>query len=123
MAIVQPELDFEAAPAPAGDLEPRLCALLDVLQEAGTWQTRRQLEARGFGERELRELVEYDAEGRVFSYPGSPGYKLFDHVTDKEFDRCVSLKSQGKKMLHRYVVYQGRWHRRGKDRGGSDVAR
>jgi hypothetical protein len=118
MPVVQPELDFEAARDTASpDLEARLLLLLGVLGEARTWLTRRDLEARGFGERELRELAEYDREGRVFSYPGSPGYKLFDLVTDEEFDRCGSLKSQGEKMLHRWTVYQRRWHRRGKARG------
>lgn len=113
---VQLDLDFTAAP-PSSETEDRLRTLLDVLRVGGGWNTRRELEVLGFGERELRELVEADREGRVFSYPGSPGYKLFDLVTDEEFDRCGSLKSQGEKMVNRFMIYQRRWHRRGKTRG------
>jgi len=91
--------------APVG----RLTDLVNVLRGKG-WQTRRQLEALGFDERELREIVEHDSTGEIFSYPGSPGYKLYDEVTMEEFDRCVALKNQGDKMRHRWITYQRRRH-------------
>jgi hypothetical protein len=115
------QLDLDFADRPASETEDRLRKLIGVLQISGRWETRRELERLGFSERELRELVEQDREGRVFSYPGSPGYKLFDLVTDAEFDRCTSLRSQGEKMVNRFVIYQRRWHRRGKTRGGADA--
>ncbi len=108
-------LDFAPAAATrAESLQARLKALLAVLRERGDWTTRRELEALGFEERELRELGEIDEDGRIFSYPGSPGYKLFDLVVEAEFDRCISLKSQGEKMVGKYVRFQARWHRRHK---------
>lgn len=113
-------LDFTASAETRPDRE-RLLALIAALKEAGTWLTRRQLEAQGFDERELRDLGEHDEEGCIFSYPGSPGYKHFDLVTDAEFDRCIALKNQGEKMTAKWMRYQRRWHRRFK-RGSADDA-
>lgn len=41
-------------------------------------------------------------------------YKLFELVTDAEFDRCYALRAQGEKMVRRWDCYQRRWHRRGR---------
>jgi hypothetical protein len=112
MKAAQLALDFDR-PAEESH-EERLAELLAILIEHGGWLTRRDLEARGFAERELRELAEHDADAALFSYPGSPGYKHFDHVTDAEFDRCGALRSQAGRMLRRHMRYQRRWHRRGK---------
>lgn len=109
-------LDFTAAPTLPVDAA-RLAELLEVLRAHGGWMTRRELEARGFADRELRELAEADKEGTIFSYPGSPGYKHFDRVEDAEFDRCGALRSQARRMIGRHIRYQRRWHRRGKTRG------
>lgn len=113
-------LDF-AAPATTGPDRARLFNLVTILRETGSWITRRQLETIGFDERELRELCEHDDDGCVFSYPGSPGYKHFDLVTDEEFDRCVALKTQGEKMTQKWLRYQRRWHRRFKTRGTANA--
>jgi hypothetical protein len=114
MNCAQPELQFEAPiPEPEIDAE-RLAELLRTLLERKGWITRRELEALGFQERELRDLSEKDLDGRVFSYPGSPGYKHFDLVTDEEFDRCQALKNQGEKMIAKFVRFHRRWHTRHK---------
>lgn len=111
----QLSLDFTAPHDSAAlEIEARLGELLAVLKGHGGWMTARDLKERGFGDRELRVLSEFDHEARIFSYPGSPGYKHFDLVTDEEFDRCVALRSQGEKMVAKYARYQCRWHRRGK---------
>jgi hypothetical protein len=83
--------------------------LLSILRD-GRWHTARELKVYGFSDRELRELVE-NADGQVFSFPGSPGYKLFDSVTEEEFGQCASLKHQAEAMLRRYSRYQRRHHR------------
>lgn len=106
-------LDF-AAPAANHEQAARLGELLMILQEHRGWLTRRELEGRGFSDRELRALAECDADAAIFSFPGSPGYKHFDHVTDAEFDRCQALRSQARRMIHRHLRYQRRWHRRNK---------
>lgn len=111
-------LDF-APPAVETGVSERLEGLLGILTARGGWMTRRELEPLGFGERELRELGE--ADERIFSYPGSPGYKHFDLVTDAEFDPCIALKHQGEKMVAKWLRYQRRWHRRGKPRGDADA--
>lgn len=100
--------------APAHTLSPdraldRLSRLIDVLLDR-RWHTARELKVHGFDDRELRQLVE-DSDGRVFSFPGSPGYKLFDFVTEEEFGQCSSLKHQAERMLARYSRYQARHHR------------
>jgi hypothetical protein len=92
--------------AAAGD---NLDALIGVLSDA-RWHTARELKIHGFDDRELRDLVEH-SDGRVFAFPGSPGYKLFDFVTEEEFQQCSSLKHQAERMLARYSRYQARHHR------------
>jgi hypothetical protein len=86
-----------------------LYTLLNILRD-GRWHTARELKVHGFSDRELRELVE-NADGQVFSFPGSPGYKLFEAVTEYEFSQCASLKHQAERMLARYSRYQRRHHR------------
>jgi hypothetical protein len=83
--------------------------LFSVLRDA-RWHTAKELKTYGFDDRELRQLVEA-SDGRVFSFPGSPGYKLFDFVTEEEFGQCASLKHQAERMLARYSRYQTRHHR------------
>lgn len=91
-----------------GQKEP-LGYLESILRDA-RWHTAKELRTYGFADRQLRELVE-NSDGRVFSFPGSPGYKLFDFVTEEEFAQCASLKHQAERMLARYCRYQRRHHR------------
>lgn len=106
----QPELDF----APRAQADPtaheRHAELLALLTSTGTWHTARQLAQAGFTDRELREIVETDLRGEIFSFPGSPGYKAFAHVTHEEFCRCEALRSQARRMLRRHITYTRRWH-------------
>lgn len=105
----QPELlDWRPEPPPGA---ARLPELLAVLRTHGGWITRRELEACGFKDRELREISEADENADIFSYPGSPGYKLFSLVEDGEFDACAALKTQGEKMTEKWLRFQRRWHR------------
>ena len=97
---------------PSGpDLAARTADLVDALRGRG-WLTAKELQGAGFTDRELREIVQHDESGQIFSFPGSPGYKLFDDVTEKEFGRCIALKNQGEKMVHRWTIYHRRHHRR-----------
>jgi hypothetical protein len=86
-----------------------LAYLIAVLHDA-QWHTAKELKTYGFDDRALRDLVE-NSDGRVFSFPGSPGYKLFDFVTEEEFQQCASLKHQAERMLARYSRYHARHHR------------
>ena len=105
------QLCLSLATASGPDLAARTADLVDALRGRG-WLKSGDLFERGFTDRELREIVQHDASGQIFSFPGSPGYKLFDDVTEAEFDRCIALKNQGEKMIHRWSVYQRRHHRR-----------
>lgn len=92
-------------------ISARMEELVTLLEARGGWMTKAQLAQHGFAERELRELAETDATGEVFSYPGSPGYKAYRFVTEEEFTRCHSLRSQGVKMIKRFVRYWNRRHK------------
>lgn len=114
MTAQQLELTEQAqrVPLPTG----RMFDLVNVLGVFGGprgWMTRRQLQEHGFTERELRELAENDntIPPTLFSYPGSPGYKLFRLVTHEEFKHCISLRNQGRVMTRRWIRYQRGWHK------------
>lgn len=92
-------------------LDARLSQLIATLRGQG-WTRRRQLETLGFDERELRDLVEHDEAGAILSFPGSPGYRLFDEATIPEIEKAGALKSQARRMLRRHVRYQRRRHGR-----------
>ena len=50
---------------------------------------------------------------QIVSYPGSPGYRLFQHCTIEEINHCIkAFESQGRDMLKRAVVYRQAYHRR-----------
>jgi hypothetical protein len=87
----------------------QLAYLLSILRDA-KWHTAKELKVYGFTDRELRELVE-NSDGKVFSFPGSPGYKLFDFVTEDEFLQSEALRNQARSMLRRYARYRRRHHR------------
>jgi hypothetical protein len=89
----------------------RLDELISLLEAHRSWITKSELERRGFTDRELRDLAEHDLTGEIFSYPGSPGYKAYRYVTEEEFKHCHSLRSQGIKMIKRFLRYWNRRHK------------
>lgn len=93
----------------ASDLVAAKAALIEALSGRG-WVTARQLRVQGFDDRLLRAIVEDDADGQILSYPGSPGYRLFDEATLPEIEKAEALRSQAKGMLRRFVRYQRRRH-------------
>jgi hypothetical protein len=93
------------------DLEAAKRALVEVLSGRG-WMTARELREMGFNDRVLRLIVEADEDGEILSYPGSPGYRLFDEAPFAELDGVKALKSQGRAMLRRFVRYERRRHGR-----------
>lgn len=104
------QLDLEFATR-RQELDARLTHLVAALRGQG-WQTAAQLRSRGFIDRELRDLVEHDETGQILSFPGSPGYKLFDESPIPEIERAVALKNQARRMLRRFIRYQRRRHGR-----------
>ncbi len=60
---------------------------------------------RGF-KRRLRAIAE-EAAPRIVSWPGSPGYILWEFATNEQLDRCDdATASQIKVMTRRLVAYR-----------------
>lgn len=94
---------------PVQTLEPELKRLLSILRD-GRWHTAKELKVHSFTDRALRELVEHSA-GQILSFPGSPGYKLFELATIDEVDQSKALLNQGRAMIRRFLRYKKRFHR------------
>ena len=117
MAIgVQSDLDIrEATKAPVVSTED-VQRLVTLLRAHDGWITRRAL-ADSFGggdkaDRLIRAIAEA-ARPAVVSYPGSPGYRLWDHCTVEEIDRCIAtFESTGRKQLQAAHVYRRAYHSR-----------
>lgn len=112
-------LDF-ASPAPrVGPCDVvNLCHLL----RGQGWLTAAQISARvverringgrPWNERRVRAIAEA-SDGRVVSFPGSPGYKLFDEVSEAMIDHAIAaIRSQAKRMMARSLAIERRHHRR-----------
>ena len=49
----------------------------------------------------------------VVSFPGSPGYKLWQLCSVDEIDHCIAaFESQGRDMMKRGILYRPAYHRR-----------
>lgn len=115
-SVAQPELALRL-PKPAIDTAD-VDLLVRVLRSAGDWLTARQigatmgLRATTSTERRVRAIAAAAAP-RVVSFPGAPGYKLWDHCSVAEIDHCIAaFESQGRDMLKRAVLYRLAYHRR-----------
>lgn len=122
----QDDLDLhEAGKAPVVSVED-VKRLVGLLRAHKGWITRRAL-ADSFGggdraERQIRAVAEA-ARPVVVSFPGSPGYRLWDHCTIEEIDRCIAtFESTGRKQLQAAHTYRLAYHRRFRSRkaGGLD---
>ena len=117
----QPELDFTVSPAPkvgAGDVV-NLCYLL----RGRGWRTAAQISAavvekringgRPWADRHVRAIAEA-SDGAVVSYPGSPGYCLFDECPPEQLvHAALAMESQGKRMIARGLAIRTRARRLG----------
>jgi hypothetical protein len=52
-----------------------------------------------------------NSEGLILSFPGSLGYKSFEHATVDEINRAKALLNQGRAMVRSWLRYQKRFHR------------
>lgn len=90
--------------------------LVSILRDSGAWMTRRELAAAFGGEdaadRKVRAIAEAAAPV-VVSWPGSPGYRHWDHCTVAEIDHCIeAFESAAKKLIQRAHTYRLAYHRR-----------
>lgn len=98
------------APTVTPDEVARMVAELGFKVE---WMTAAELsEALGLNDRKVRAIAAA-AMPQIVSFPGSPGYRLFEHCTVAEITRCIdAFQSQGSDMLKRAVLYSTAYHRR-----------
>lgn len=123
---VQATLDLrEASKAPAVT-DAEIDRLVSILHAHQGWITRRAL-ADSFGggdkaERQIRAIAEAAAPD-VVSYPGSPGYRHWDHCTVAEIDRAIeTFESSAKKLLQRAHQYRKAYYRRARAATSSGTA-
>jgi hypothetical protein len=92
--------------------------VVKVLCTAARWATAREI-ANSLGmregttaERHVRAIASAAAP-RIVSFPGSPGYKLWELCSVAEIDHCIdALEAQGRDMIKRANVYRLAYHRR-----------
>lgn len=107
----QLDLDIsEKAPRISAD---EIDLMINALRGKG-WQTTTQLGATDWNQkRKLRAIAEV-SDGRIVSFPGSPGYKLFDECVPEDFLRGDRAnRRQARKMLARWTRILRRMHERG----------
>lgn len=110
----QTELVFAtpaAAPlATAEDVE----RLVDLLRGRG-WVSAAELSGiagQGLSDRKIRAIARAAAPG-VVSYPGSPGYKLWDECSVEEINHAIeAFESQARDMTARAILYRQAYHAR-----------
>lgn len=99
---------------PAPKVTPdQIARVVAELGFKGTWMTADELAiALGMNDRKVRAIADA-AMPQIVSFPGSPGYRLFQHCTVEEIDRCMnSFRSQISVMTKRLAAYYSAYHRR-----------
>ena len=99
-------------------------ALVRVLFDAGTWLTAAEIAAKvgGVSDRFVRKVASAACPA-VVSYPGSPGYKLWNLCTVEEINHAIdAIESQAKDMLKRAVLYRQAYHKRFRGAPGGPIA-
>ena len=67
---------------------------------------------KGWTDRKVRAVASACVPN-VVSYPGSPGYKLWDACTIEEINHAIAaFESQARDMTQRAILYRNAYHRR-----------
>lgn len=101
---------------PGPDVSPAdVARLIAVLDDIGGWISAKEIAARmaeGTTDREVRAIANA-ARPAVVSYPGSPGYKLWQLCSVEEINRCIeAFEHQAKEMMKCGVLYRQAYHKR-----------
>lgn len=87
--------------------------MLTALRGKG-WRKSEQLGAKTWDEKRKLRAIAAAADGRIVSWPGSPGYKLFDECTPEEFLRGDNAtRSAVRKIESKWIRILQRMHARG----------
>jgi hypothetical protein len=116
--VQQAQLELPAgAPNGAPDITPaEIERLVATLADASSWMTAKDIAQEWGGrpglDRRVRAIASASAP-RIVSFPGSPGYKLFERCTVEEINHCIeAFNSQGSDMIKRASLYSRAYHRR-----------
>jgi hypothetical protein len=114
------QLDLLRVKAPPAPRTEQVEKLLEVLRQEKGWLAAKEIAAKlGLGalteaaiERHVRKVAAASAP-RVVSYPGSPGYKLWELCSVDEINHCIeAFECQGRDMFKRANVYRMAYHKR-----------
>ena len=113
------QLTLPAVKTPRPVVDPAEVEQLEkVLRTAGGWMTAKEIvTACGIrestsAERHVRAVASAAAP-RVVSFPGSPGYRLWQFCTAEELNHCIeAFEAQGREMIRRAHLYRMAYHRR-----------
>lgn len=103
---------LELIPAKKARVTPRDIAwFCTQLRDADGWRTSTDLGAKTEKEKRWLRQVAEKSDGAIVSYPGSPGYKLFDKCLPEDFrhGRNATI-SQTKKMAAKWNRVERRMH-------------
>lgn len=113
--LVRVLFNWETAQTPAAEgkraREPGWLTAKEIANRLGMRETESD-EPTDSSERHVRKIASAAAPV-VVSYPGSPGYKLWNLCTVAEINHCIeAIESQAKDMLKRAVLYRQAYHKR-----------
>ncbi len=93
--------------------EGEIVAMMNTLHGRG-WQKSSQLGAKTWDQKRRLRAIANASNGRIVSWPGSPGYKLFDECTPEDFLRGDNAtRSAVRELLGKWKRILKRMHDRG----------
>jgi hypothetical protein len=107
--VTQLALDFERLAGQGPNVSRfHISAMIESLRGRG-WQTAKQLGATSESSKRVLRAIAEESAGEIVS--GQKGYKLTRECTLEEVGQAGWLKSQGQKMLDRWLAIQRVYHR------------
>lgn len=100
----QPELDFERLAGEGPVVEKFHVDTMIAALRGNGWRTAKALGARKEADKRVLRAIAEASEGQIIS--GQKGYKLTIEATLEEISGTAWLKSQGKKMIQRWIQIQ-----------------
>jgi hypothetical protein len=108
-AQLELSIDEKAPDVSADEIE----TMINALRGKG-WQKSGELGAKTWDEKRKLRAIAAAADGQIVSWPGSPGYKLFDECTPEDFlhgDKAT--RSAVRKLEQKWIRILKRMHARG----------
>jgi hypothetical protein len=100
----QPELNFERLAGKGPEVEKFQVDEMIAALRGREWRTAKDLGAHRESDKRLLRAIAESSEGQIIS--GQRGYRLTLEATVSEIAETAWLKSQGKKMIQRWLAIQ-----------------